>query len=188
MNKTLNVKLEDVEKLKAGEFNLQSGINDVIKIYNSEKLLNKQEQISDEEWIEHKLYQIDKYYRTTIKEEIEEIEKDNQSNEDEDLDKMVDEFIKAIKEKDLSETSCLKRIEEIEPKRFEEIEEDFKKNRIRQQEINIVFKLAFKYDKHLTDEIMNVLNNKFGKAQMMSQNKKYRDKSQEKYYSMLSED
>ncbi len=104
MNKTLNVKLEDVEKLKAGEFNLQSGTNDVIKIYNNDKLLNKQEQISDEEWIESKQYQLDKYYRTTIKEEIEEIEEieeNNQSTKDKDLDKMIDEFIQAIKEKDI---------------------------------------------------------------------------------------
>ena len=95
---------------------------------------------------------------------------------------MIDEFIQAIKEKDLSETSCLKRIEEIEPKRFEEIEEDFKKNRIRQQEINIVFKLASKYDKPLTDEITDAFNDIFGKAEMMSQDKQYRNKGQEKYY------
>lgn len=136
MNKTLNVKLEDVEKLKAGEFNLQSGTNDVIKIYNSDKLLNKQEQISGN-WIESKQYQLDKYYRTTIKEEIEEIEENSKSTKDKDLDKMIDEFIQAIKKRFIRETSCLKEQKKLNLKRFEEIEEDFKKNRIRQQ-INIV--------------------------------------------------
>ena len=42
--------------------------------------------------------------------------------------------------------------------------------------------MAFKYDKPLTDEITDAFNDIFGKAEMMSQDKQYRNKGQEKYY------
>ncbi len=66
MNKTLNTKLEDVETLEAGEFYLSAGSNDIIKINNTDKLLNGKEEISDMQWQEHKQYQLETYYRSTI--------------------------------------------------------------------------------------------------------------------------
>ncbi|HES58823.1 MAG TPA: ATP-binding protein [Caldithrix sp.] len=65
MNKTLNTKLEDVETLKAGEFYLSAGSNDIIKINNTDKLLDGKEEISDAKWQEHKQYQLTNYYRST---------------------------------------------------------------------------------------------------------------------------
>ena len=94
MNKTLNTKLEDVSKLTAGEFNLQSGTNDVIKIRNTDKLLGGGKvSISDEEWEEHKQYQLEHYYRSTII-KIEETESDQEDILEQ---KNIAEFITLIK-------------------------------------------------------------------------------------------
>ena len=190
MNKTLNTKLENVEKLETGEFYIQSGTNDVIKIKNTTKLLNGNEGISNEEWEEHKQYQLENYYRSTIKEE------DEVKNEVK-FYEMIDEFIQAIKTQNLSDGSCLKKIEQIEPKRFEEIEADFnfekdgiKQPRIRQQEINIVFQLAFGQDKEIDNrkfsDILKPKDTMFKETETMSQDKKYRNKTQEKYYLIQS--
>jgi len=193
MNKTLNTKLEDVAKLKAGEFNLQSGTNDVIKINNTDKLLDGKESISDEKWEEYKQYQLEHYYRSVLKDEYDE---DYEVDEDA-LDAKIDEFIDAIKTKDLSEQSCLKRIETLDPNRFKEIKSDFnyltsdsniKHPRIRQQEINIVFQLAFEQEELISKDIFyRKLRDKhqiFTKPIMMSRDKQYRNegKVQEKYY------
>ena len=188
MNKTLNTKLEDVQKLTAGEFNLQSGTNDVIKIRNTDKLLGNKEWISEEQWEAHKQYQFEmNYYRSTKKEDD---EKDEAKNET-DFNEMIDEFIQAIKTQNLSDESCLKR---LESKRFEEIEADFnfekdgiKQPRIRQQEINIVFQLAFNQDDIIEKtEFFKKLKEKdsmFDEAKMMTRDKKYRGENpQEKYY------
>ena len=106
---------------------------------------------------------------------------------------MIKEFLQAIKTQNLSDESCLKRIEQIDPKRFEEIESDFnfkkddtKQPRIRQQEINIVFQLAFGLDKEIDNrkfsEILKQKDIMFKETETMSQDKKYRNKLQEKYY------
>ena len=93
------------------------------------------------------------------------------------------EFIQAIKTQNLSDESCLKR---LESKRFEEIESDFnfekdgiKQPRIRQQEINIVFQLAFGLDKEIDNrkfsEILKQKDIMFKETETMSQDKKYRN-------------
>lgn len=64
LNSTLNIKLEDVEKLATGEFYLSVGANDIIKITNSDSLLNGKEDISDAQWGELKEHQLKKYYRS----------------------------------------------------------------------------------------------------------------------------
>lgn len=192
MNKTLNTKLEDVTKLTAGEFNLQSGADDVMRIKNTEKLLNRKENISDEQWEEHKQYQLEHFYRSTI---IEEIDRRTIIQEAMDISKLIDEFIQAIKGTNLSESSCLKRIEKSDPDRFEEIQSDFnyintdtqkKQPRIRQQEINIVFKLAFNQDELIPKDVFFRKLRKqlmFNNTTMQARNEKYRqNKPQEKYY------
>lgn len=179
MNKTLNTKLEDVENLTAGEFNLQSGTNKVMRIRNSNKLLEGIANISDEEWQESKKYQIETYYRSTLKVEVVDAK-------GEELNEMIDEFIRAVKSKDLSESSCFRKIKDLDPRRYEEIEDDFKKDRIRQQEISTVFQLAFEQQKLIENgEFTKMLRDKneiFNEAKMQSQDKKYRGKKQEKYY------
>ncbi len=194
MNKTLNTKLEDVQKLTAGEFYLQSGNNDVMKIHNSKKLLDGEGIISDEQWEEHKRYQIEEYYRSTKKEEILEVKQEEQKLS---FEKMFDEFITTIIARDLSETSCLRRIELVDPDRFKEIEEDFeyekdnvKQPRIRQQELNIVFKLAFEQDGELKNDTFTTRfnqNDMLINAKMLARDKKYKGtKPQERYYLILS--
>ena len=90
MNKTLNEKLEDVEKLSAGEFYIKSGNKELIKIQNSDKLIGDKKSITNEDWQENKQYQLDKYYRdiTRVK---------TQEEKEIELNKCIDEFIEAIK-------------------------------------------------------------------------------------------
>ncbi|MCD6432605.1 MAG: DUF87 domain-containing protein, partial [Sulfurimonas sp.] len=196
MNKTLNTKLEDVTKLTAGEFYFQSGNSDIIKIRNTKKLLDGEGRISDEEWEEYKQYQLKHYYRSTKKEEIDpriEYQKVIEHSE------MLNEFMDAIKSKNVSDQSCLRKIEISDTDRFKEIKADFdyinsdtkkQQPRIRQQEINIVFKLAFEQKELIDkDEFFKKLRTKqlmFTKPKMMSRDKQYRDKdkgkSQERYY------
>jgi len=65
MNKTLNIKLKDVEKLEPGEFYLSVGKNDILKVKNTDRLLNGKENITDTQWHELKQYQLKNYYRST---------------------------------------------------------------------------------------------------------------------------
>ncbi len=90
INKTLNTKLEDVEKLQTGEFYLSAGNNDILKVNNTDKLLDGKEDISDDQWEEHKQYQLDNYYRR-----VQSIDDLPLSNEE--SDQKIDEFINAIK-------------------------------------------------------------------------------------------
>lgn len=101
INKTLNTKLEDVEKLNAGEFYISAGTNDIIKIQNSDKLLVDKGAISNEQWEEHKQYQLEHYYRPIMAKQV------TSKHTEEELDKMIDEFINAIKTKDISYFSKL---------------------------------------------------------------------------------
>lgn len=80
----------------------------------------------------------------------------------------IDKFIEDILNLDLSESSCLRKIEFVDKKRYEEIQEDFnyeKDNnvqpRIRQQEINIVFQLAFEQNEPIDKiEFFKILKEK----------------------------
>ncbi|MCT7638005.1 type IV secretory system conjugative DNA transfer family protein [Aliarcobacter butzleri] len=95
LNSTLNIKLEDVEKLATGEFYLSVGANDIIKITNSDSLLNGKEDISDAQWGELKEHQLKKYYRSI----------DNFNRlvvNTEELNQKIDEFIHAIKSINIS--------------------------------------------------------------------------------------
>jgi hypothetical protein len=95
LNSTLNTKLEDVEKLATGEFYLSVGSNDIIKIINSDRLVNGKENISDAQWDELKEYQLSKYYRS--------IDTFNSLVVNtEELNKKIDEFINAIKSMNIS--------------------------------------------------------------------------------------
>ena len=95
LNNTLNMKLEDVEKLATGEFYLYVGSNDIIKIINSDRLVNGKENISDAQWDELKEYQLSKYYRSI---DI----FNNLVVNTEELNKKINEFINAIKSMNIS--------------------------------------------------------------------------------------
>jgi hypothetical protein len=95
MNRTLNTKLEDVEKLETGEFYLSVGKNDILKVHNTDKLLNSKKNITDTQWSEIKQYQLENYYRST--ENI-----DNAIFDMADLNQKIDTFINAIKSIDIA--------------------------------------------------------------------------------------
>ena len=92
MNKTLNTKLEDVEKLSTGKFYLSIGSGEIVKITNSDILLNGNFDISQNQWNELKQYQLQHYYRT--------ISCNAQISSGELLQK-INEFISAILTKDI---------------------------------------------------------------------------------------
>ncbi len=94
MNNTLNTKLEDVEKLSTGEFYLSIGNGDIVKVKNSDALLNHKINISPSKWGEVKQYQLDNYYRSTKSFHVE-------LSADE-LNQKIDKFIVAILSREIS--------------------------------------------------------------------------------------
>jgi hypothetical protein len=105
MNNTLNTKLEDVEKLATGEFYLSIGNGDIIKIKNSDALLNDNTNISPSEWSKLKQYQLEHYYRNTKSVDI--------SLSDNELDQKIDEFIMAISSRTISYFEKVKSNQEL---------------------------------------------------------------------------
>lgn len=95
MNNTLNTKLEDVEKLATGEFYLSIGNGDIIKLKNSDALLNGNADITSSEWSELKHYQLENYYRN-----IDDF--DSSVFDTAELNRHIDDFIAAIKSKDIT--------------------------------------------------------------------------------------
>ena len=159
MNKTLNMKLEDVEKLDKGEFYISVANNDIVKIKNTDRFLDSSEEISNEQWEEHKHYQLERYYRlinqkTTTQPTFDEIKI------------MIQQFKADLISKNLTETSCLHKLEISAPERFKEIKHDFEfrtpkdneyKPRIRQQEFSIIFSLAFELHNYTIDNSKFIL-------------------------------
>jgi hypothetical protein len=145
MNKTLNTKLEDVENLSKGEFYSSIANNGVVKFKNTGRFLDESEENSFDKQEEIKKYQLEHYYRPLNDANIKTLTS-------EDIMSMVKIFKADIISKNLTQASCLQKLELSEPKRFKEIAEDFEyvttkeekyQPRIRQKEISIVFKLAF---------------------------------------------
>ena len=142
------MKLEDVEKLDKGEFYISVANNDIVKIKNTDRFLDSSEEISNEQWEEHKQYQLAKYYRYIKPKTV------SQTTEEE-LKIMIQQFKADLISKNLTESSCLYKLEISAPERFKEIKNDFEfrtpkdnkyKPRIRQQEISVIFSLAFELD------------------------------------------
>ncbi len=153
LNKTLNTKLNDVENLDKGEFYLSVGNNDIIKIKNTDRFLDSSEEISNEQWEEHKQYQLTHYYRPTKSKTA------SQPTFDE-IKEMIQQFKNDFISKNLTKTSCLYKLEISAPERFKEIKHDFEfrtpkdneyKPRIRQQEFSIIFSLAFELHNYTID-------------------------------------
>ncbi|MDD5399577.1 MAG: type IV secretion system DNA-binding domain-containing protein [Sulfurimonas sp.] len=165
MNKTLNTKLEDVETLKAGEFYLSAGSNDIIKINNTDKLLDGKEEISDAQWQEHKQYQLTNYYRST-----------KVFNFDEAVDKFVGKL--------LSEVIDLKYFEQLQkyPEKYAEflynLVDDENGRFVAQPEMSFYFNIISS-EAHVSDNklFLSELRNRY---EVFKQNpkdhKKYNDK------------
>lgn len=105
MNNTLNTKLEDVEKLDTGEFYLSIGNGDVVKVKNSDALLDANINISSREWSELKHYQLEHYYRSTNSIDV--------KLSDNELDQKIDEFIIAIFSRTISYFEKVKSNQEL---------------------------------------------------------------------------
>jgi len=105
MNNTLNTKLEDVEKLFTGEFYLSIGNGDIVKVKNSDALLNNNVSISQNEWSELKHYQLEHYYRNTKSANI--------TLSGDELAQKLDIFIKAIFSRQLSYFDKVKSNQEL---------------------------------------------------------------------------
>jgi energy-coupling factor transporter ATP-binding protein EcfA2 len=105
MNNTLNTKLEDVEKLATGEFYLSIGNGDVVKVKNSDALLNGNVNISPSEWSELKNYQLEHYYRSTNSVDV--------KLSDNELNQKIDEFIIAIFSRTISYFEKVKSNQEL---------------------------------------------------------------------------
>ncbi|NBK98113.1 MAG: DUF87 domain-containing protein [Erysipelotrichia bacterium] len=165
MNKTLNTKLEDVETLEAGEFYLSAGSNDIIKINNTDKLLDGKEEISNAQWQEHKQYQLANYYRST-----------KVFN----FDEAVDEFVGKL----LSETIDLKYFEPLEkyPEKYAEflynLINDENGRFITQPEMSFYFNIMYP-EAHVSDNKL-FLSELRSRYEVFKQNpkdhKKYNDK------------
>ena len=96
----------------------------------------------------YKHYQLKRYYRLTKPKTT------TQPTFDE-IKKMIQQFKNDFISKNLTETSCLYKLEISASERFKEIKNDFEfrthkdneyKPRIRQQEISVIFSLAFELD------------------------------------------
>lgn len=173
INKTLNTKLEDVEILETGEFYLSAGSNDIIKINNTDKLLNGKEEISDMQWQEHKQYQLENHYR-----DVESLE--DFVNPSEQLNQIIDDFINAIKTIDVP---YFKEVQ-ASPKLYEELiynfndESDEASGYISKQDLYQYFNLIYpKYAFTNNKDLLKLLKNKdsFFKQDVNS-NKTYNSK------------
>ena len=173
MNKTLNTKLENVETLKAGEFWLSAGLNELVKIQNSDKLLNGKEDVSESQWEEHKLYQLENYYRDV--ENLDVCEKPSEQ-----LNQIVDEFISAIKSIDISYFEKLKE----SPRLYDEFTYNFNDESenasgyISKQDLYLYFNLIHpKYSFSTNKDLLKLLKSKndFFK-QNVNSNKTYNGK------------
>lgn len=105
MNNTLNTKLEDVEKLATGEFYLSIGNGDVVKVKNSDVLLNGDDNISSSQWSELKAYQLEHYYGSINSVDV--------KLSDNELNQMIDDFIIAIFSRTISYFDKVKSNQEL---------------------------------------------------------------------------
>ena len=138
INKTLNTKLEDVEKLEAGEFYISAGNNDIIKVNVTDNLIDGKEDISSIQEEEQIDYQLEKYYR-----DIENL--DDSLAPSEQLKQKLDDFINAIKSLDIE---YFNKIQDV-PKIYEEFiynlndETDNAIGYISKQDLSLYFNLIY---------------------------------------------
>lgn len=170
MNNTLNTKLEDVEKLDTGEFYLSVGTGDIIKIRNSDALLNGNADISSSEWDERKHYQLENYYRNVN-------DFDSSVFDTAELNQYIDDFINAIKSKDIIYFGKLKT---VNLDKYEELIYNFNDGSgyIAQPELSSYFNTVHDKDYFLVNrQFIDLLKSKdFLFEQKVKQNPKYGDK------------
>lgn len=165
MNKTLNTKLEDVETLEAGEFYLSAGSNEIIKINNTDKLLDGKEEIFDDQWQEHKQYQLENYYRST-----------KVFNFDESINEFVSKLLSEVI--DVKYFELLQKYPEKHTEFLYNLFEDENGRFIAQPEMSFYFNIIYP-EAHVNDNklFLSELKNRFEVfKQNPKDNKKYNDK------------
>jgi hypothetical protein len=193
LNKTLNKDL-DVENFNKGECYITVENNGLVKAKSTTRFLDDSEEISAEKWKEYEQYQLTENYRPLKPETT------SQPTADE-LIEMIQKFKDDFKSKNLLESSCLYRLKSTAPKMFDEIEQNFEYETIKERKytprvlkrgINEVFKLAFGLD-HLIDidEFAKKLtstdeNNMFNQTSSGTRQKEFTDdgtsKTEQYYY------
>lgn len=192
LNKTLNTKLEDVENLSVGEFYSSVANNSVVKFKNTERFLDESEENSFNKQEAIKKYQLEHYYRPLNDTNTKVFTTENYMS-------MLKIFKADIISKNLTQSSCLQKLEQSEPKRFKEIAEDFEyvttkggkyQPRIRQKEISTVFELAFELHSDINNakfiQMLKDENNMFNQTKSGTRPGKYTydgiSKTEQYYY------
>ena len=171
MNNTLNTKLEDVEKLNTGEFYLSVGTSDVVKVSNSDVLLNGNADISPREWSELKNYQLEHYYRNIKSVDVKVL--------NDELNQKVDEFIMAILSKTISYFEKLKSNQEMYNELIYNFNDDSNSasGYISKQDLYLYFNLVYG-DNYFGDnkELLKLLKKDAFFKQIVDTNKTYNAK------------
>lgn len=153
LSNALNAELDNPESLLAGLFYFQEDNKKPFKIQNTDRFLDDKENLSFDEQMENLKYIIDNYCRPTKSKTA------SQPTFNE-IKEMIQQFKNDFISKNLTETSCLYKLEISAPERFKEIKSDFEfrtakdneyKPRIRQQEISVIFSLAFELYNYTID-------------------------------------
>ena len=148
LSNALNAELDNPESLITGLFYYQEDNKKPFKIQNTDRFLEGKEDLPRNKQMENLKYIIDNYYRP-IKPKTASQPTFNEIKE------MIQQFKNDFISKNLTETSCLYKLEISASERFKEIKSDFEfrtakdneyKPRIRQQEISVIFSLAFELD------------------------------------------
>mgnify|MGYP002713146271 CR=1 FL=1 len=165
MKKAFNHNLDDLMTLQPGEFYLQAPNIEVIKVQNSDELLDAKIDITNEQWKELKQYQLENYYRST---------KVFNFNE------AVDEFVRKL----LSENLDMKFFEPLQkyPEKYAEffynLVDDENGRFIAQPEMSFYFNIIYP-DAHVSDNklFLSDLRSRFEVFKQNSKDhKKYNDK------------
>ncbi|PRM88643.1 type IV secretory system conjugative DNA transfer family protein [Aliarcobacter cryaerophilus] len=147
--KAMDTKLDGAKNLATGEFFIKSGNSKAIKIKNSDKYLSNKLNVDNETWEIVLQRQIDKYYRPT-----------KEPNKDELINKAIDEFIEAIKSKNIDYFSSIK---DIDSEIYDEIIYNFNDDAgyIYQPELYKYFNSIFKETIFMSnDKLLDSLKNK----------------------------
>lgn len=156
MNKTLNTKLKDVEKLKTGEFYVVAGNNNTIKANVTDRLLSGREDISPSEQIEQKQYQLSYNYRPLVSMQ-------SKAELQEQINQGLNDFIVAIKSIDIAYFDKVR----INPILHEELvynfndESDDASGYISKQDLYLYFNLIYpEYTIANNKELLKLLKNR----------------------------
>lgn len=166
MNNTLNIKLKDVHKLPVSVAYLSVRNNEILKFRNSDKLLIAKKNISEEKI----KYQLDNYYRDII-------EVKNMDFSEEELKHKIDEFIIAIKSKNIS---YFPKIKEIDSKKYEELIYNFNDGMgyIAREDLGFYFDAIYSsnYFRNNNSVLLNIIKKDKFFEQKVDKNKTYNGK------------